>query len=564
MKKQLALLLSLVLLLSICVTACSTDNADETKKPTTQNNTPDSSDNLGNDTDDETDPDTPVNPGTDIDSNELTFNLINNGTEYEVSSVKNTLCRDITVPGTYNGKPVTKIGDNAFEGCVILQSVTLPDSITCIGDSAFSSCASLTSVTIPEGVTTIGDSAFYSCMALTSVTVPNSITKLGNDAFYFCDKIKYNEYDNAYYLGNTENPCVILMKAKDADISSCEINNKTKIIYDNAFVGCNKLVSIDLSNSIISIGEMAFYSTSIESISIPANVKYIGNAAFASMSLNSITVNADNAAYTSKGNCLIEVATKTLIAGCMESIIPNDNSIEHIGDKAFYGFTLKTLTLPESIVSIGNEAFDNCYTIAEEIIIPKNVTSIGTRAFSPYIFEVVKVAPENTTYILKDNCLIEIASKKLILGKETSVIPSDGSVTVIGESAFEGCDIKNIIIPACITAIEDYAFQYCSYLEGVTFEENSQLTSIGKDAFCFSNIVSITIPASVTSISSSAFSLCLELETITFENAENWYTTDNEENWKNKTGGTLVDLSDASTNATHFTSTYEYDYWYKA
>ena len=96
----------------------------------------------------------------------LTYALINNDTEYEVSGYTGTPV-NVTIPKTYNGKPVTSIGDDALSYCRSLKSVTIGDSVTSIGDDAFAACSSLTSVTIPNSVTSIGEGAFAWCSSLT-------------------------------------------------------------------------------------------------------------------------------------------------------------------------------------------------------------------------------------------------------------------------------------------------------------------------------------------------------------------------------------------------------------
>ena len=90
----------------------------------------------------------------------LVFELNENETTYSVMGIGTCADTDIIIPDTYNGLPVTHIGDLAFYTCTSLRSVTISDSVTDIGRYAFSGCTSLTSIVIPNGVTSIYDYAF--------------------------------------------------------------------------------------------------------------------------------------------------------------------------------------------------------------------------------------------------------------------------------------------------------------------------------------------------------------------------------------------------------------------
>ncbi len=324
----------------------------------------------------------------------------------------------ITIPDR-----VTSIGDEAFRGCTGLTSITIPDSVTSIGYEAFRGCSGLTSITIPDSVTSIGDQAFYNCTGLTSVTIPDSVTSISAYAFSGC-----------------------------TGLTSVTIPDRVTSIGYEAFRGCSGLTSITIPDSVTSIGSSAFRGcTGLTSITIPNSVTSIGEDAFYGCTgLTNITI---------------------------------PDSVTSIGRYAFMNCTgLTNITIPDSVTSIGDEAFRGC-TGLTSVTIPDSVTSIGSYAFSCCTeLTDITVAKGNTKYHSAGNCLIETATKTLIFGCKTSVIPTDGSVTSIGISAFEGCTgLTSITIPDCVTSIGGGAFIGCSSLESITipFVGESKTASTG-------------------------------------------------------------------------------------
>jgi hypothetical protein len=116
----------------------------------------------------------------------LQFALSKDGASYILTGIGNCKDKNIIIPATYNGKPVTGIAEWAFFGCKHMESVTIPACITYIDDWAFASCTSLRDVIVSEGLKYIGDWAFSDCSSLTSITIPKSVERIGVNAYYCC------------------------------------------------------------------------------------------------------------------------------------------------------------------------------------------------------------------------------------------------------------------------------------------------------------------------------------------------------------------------------------------
>ena len=448
---------------------------------------------------------------------------------------------DVIIPSSvkYNNKTynVTRIGYQAFSSCTILTSVSIPNSVTSIDEHAFDGCTGLTSINIPNSVISIGISAFSGCTSLTSITIPNSVTTISNHAFEGCGLTSIIVEPGNTVYDSRDNCNAIIETASNTLIQGCQnttIPNSVTNISDLAFGWCSGLTSITIPNSVTSIGESAFYScSSLASITIPNSVTNIGASAFSFCSgltsiiipssvtnmgrnpfsgcigLTSIIVKPGNNVYDSRDNCnaIIETASNTLVIGLPNTIIPN--SVTSIGESAFSNcWRLTSITIPNSVTSICESAFYNCWRLTS-ITIPNSVTSIGSEAFNNCTGLTSITIPNSVTSI--GNCAFEGCTRL------TSItIPN--SVTSIARGTFAGCtDLTSITIPNSVTSIGEYAFSGCWRLTSITIP--TSVTKIEEDVFNGCGLTSITIPNSVTSIGAYAFYGCEALGSITIPNS---------------------------------------------
>ena len=343
-----------------------------------------------------------------------------------------------------NSYNVTSIGSNAFNNRQ-LTGVTLPNTIISIGSGAFVA-NQLTNVIIPDGVTTIGRSAFE-FNQLTSVTIGESVTSIGEFVFF----------DNRLtsVISKSTTPATLPTNAIDIRSNvALSIPSGTAAAYTAA--GWTGFQSVTEAN--IVLGDFEYAITSPVAPLTAEVVKFNGS--------NKDIVIPESIAVS--GNSYVVTSIKSDVfygRGLTSVTLPN--TLVTIGDNAFSWNSLTSITIPDGVTSIGNSAFlDNKLTSAT---IPISVTSLGNEAF-------------------RNNLLTSVT------------IPT--SVTSIGDGAFRFNALTSVTIPTSVTSIGDGAFWF-NALTSVTIPIS--VTSLGNNAFRKNKLTSVNIPDSVTSIGDSAF-----------------------------------------------------------
>ena len=436
---------------------------------------------------------------------------------------------------------LTTINGRAFAECRALPEVYFGDSIASIGDYAFDYCP-LTAVhitnlagwcgvefrydppqqiarnlylgdeeiidlVIPEGVESISRKAFNNCLSFKSITVPTSLTTLGTDVFdnsTNVERLCWNAVNcptnGALEAGNITEVTfgdqveyIPLALLKNAKITSLAVPPSVREIGSNAFEGCSRLTDVSMGDSLLVLGANAFKNCSaLTSIDIPDAVTTVGEKAFSGCSkLNTLTIGRG----------------VTVINGYATE---NCTNLKHIIYNAidatlyyYYPTVMEELTIGEGVQTIPE---DLAYSSKiQSVTMPNSVTSIGEMAFYR--------CHELKTVNLSDS-LRSIAPLAFAQCEKIESIKLPKTLTSLGYSAFNGCSgLKTVKLPPELTSIESSVFGNCSSLTGVTIPP--KVRSIGYEAFykC-SGLTYITLPDSLTQMGVSAFHYCSGLEHI--------------------------------------------------
>ena len=397
------------------------------------------------------------------------------GNDIFLSSVRQTTPYEIDVEDL---RGISEIGASAFEGDKALERITIPKEVTKIGEEAFYGCVNLKTVIFEDGssLKEIGSNAFYDCRLLEDIIIPGGTTVFGYQCFSYCYKLQ-----------------------------NIIIPEGTTSIAPRMFIGCTNLRNIILPETIVEIGEYAFCNCdSLNQIKLPSKIRIIDNSTFYYSGLTSIFIpkfvtrigqeafrgckNLSEIIFESEG-ILLEIS-QSAFSGCSSlKNIDIPYGVTKIGEQCFYNPNSSTerglirIVFPETLISIASNSFSGQYCIAEIYNKSKlDVSNIGTtttRRYTPSDGESAVTTTEDGFVVLTtdtDKILVDYVGENNFLR-----IPE--GITSINQYVFvSNKELLGIVVPSTLTSIGTNAFYYADNLKFV-FNASSLNIVKGKTTF---------------------------------------------------------------------------------
>ena len=477
-------------------------------------------------------------------------------------------CEDIEILTFAEGSNVTELGTGAFKDCEKLPEVIIPASMKTVGDEAFANCGTYDdsfTVTIARGTNqlTFGNGVFSGC-TIDTLSIPSNVTLSADflsgleieNIIIAEDHPTLASEDNVLYIKDADGKKETLLLYL-SDVADFTVPNDVKSIAANAFYGKFSLTNISLPESVTAIGENAFYMCSyLASVTFRGTSDQpltIGDYAFWSTGLHTLTL--PDRPITIGAYAFAEISYYSYETYDDESLAALDlGGTVSIGDYAFYktGEALE-LTIPATVKTIGNHAFEGssytryltsvtfesgstletigAYAFSRAKIssfnVPASVTSIGAYAFY-YCSELTSITFEEGSAPLTFGTAYDSYKGQVLANTKVTEVHFPGRLTVIGAEAFyNNTSIETVTFgdqyadsgftKSNLTTIGEGAFKYASALSAITIPasvKNTDVIAIGNEAFLVSGLTSVTFEESdegVLTIGTSAFSGCKSL-----------------------------------------------------
>lgn len=413
-------------------------------------------------------------------------------------NINDFFCTNCTALNSVNfkGNIGTRISSSSFSGCAALSSINIPTTVMTIGNSSFDGCAKLTQLSMPEPLASIGEYAFRNS-GLTSITLQRNLTIIGKNAFDGCK-----------------------------DLTSINFPANVTEIKEYTFNDCKKLKDIVLPNGLIYVKDYAFNGcSSLGKVTIPGGVQNISPGAFKNSGLTEIILKEGvmSLSNNSFDGCLLlkKVTFPTTMktiggfsnTGIKEIAFAEGAAPEAISDYAFLNCdSLSTITLPNSIKSLGTGAFYDCDTL-KTVKLPTGITKIAKQAFYHCGFLQSITIPQSVT---------EIEAEAFAACSKLTAISLPSALTTIGIGSFHSAGLTSITLPEGMTTIEPGTFGN-SKLKSAKLPKSLKQITNNNESYTLGSLpneyYSFRKNISMYRDNSGAFQNCKELETIDLNGA---------------------------------------------
>ncbi len=292
-----------------------------------------------------------------------------------------TSCTDrykyrLIIPEKIGIYTVKEIASGAFYGNEYLTEVEISEGVEIIGEYTFYMCSQLRSVKLPDTTVQIGENAFGECAKLQEMFLPDGVENIGENAFSRCVRITVSEGNGRF--SSDENGVlfnkygsVLLQYPASSDVKEYTVPSTVKRIEKRAFYQSENLRKVTFSKGLTYIGKEAFSESAIEEILLPDSVKKVGQYAFSRCPLKNAVL-SESMSEISEG----------LFESCsmLENVGLSDN-INKIGENAFFGCeSLSDFQIPVNVETIGSGAFFGCKKLLK-ISVPEGIESIPDNTF---------------------------------------------------------------------------------------------------------------------------------------------------------------------------------------
>ena len=411
-----------------------------------------------------------------------------------------------------SGTTVYSLGSYAFSNCEALEEVLLPDTLEDIGGGAFAGCKSITSITLPQSLLSVGQYAFVDT-GLTEIDVPDSVESIGYGAFGYSTSMGNFVANNDFVIVGSSGSAAQRYSV-DSDTDYDYVNNFTFLTREakeeqGELLNLERITSGDFEYAITDNGAVLLSCQSSEAkVTVPEEID---------------------------GNKIVKIYP-TCFSPCQASEIILPESIDEIREMAFYACpNLKSVIIPASVKTIGNNVFDKCSLL--ETVEIKGAETMGELVFcdcnalkkltisgelkewndqEPFVdckaLEEITVTDGSGNFTSEDGVLYNKDKTTLIAYpacKADKSFTAPKSVKSIAQSAFYGAVNLESADLSSVTSIESFAFENCKALKSVKLSK--KLETLGSDAFynCTS-LKKLRLPKTLTDIGACAFGYCYQ------------------------------------------------------